>query len=320
MKKLVYILVSVVLLSGCTIDSPVVYDPELRMLFLPEVYRHGGEDDQAHYPDDQSFAICAWASGEELFPLSKAYSQEVVLADSTRKIPVTDTLWAFEQEVMWPSKSEKVFFTAYSPYEVECQVTKDEGVLWSTDVLEEQTDLLYSHAEIDRSMNVDGNVAHICFSRALCRIGFRVKNRVDNTGATDQLNRPDKITVKSIVIDGVKHKGTFRSLPSAEWTLQEDKAPLTIFEGAYLTSGVPEEIGTIWLMVPQKLETTITVVFDYTTFANTTITQKIKTVPMTAELSSGGDYTYTLSVGIDDVKFLHELLDKDEQEEENKDE
>ena len=143
---------------------------------------------------------------------------------------------------------------------------------------------------------------------------------MDNTGATDQLNRPDKITVKSIVIDGVKHKGTFRSLPSAEWTLQEDKAPLTIFEGAYLTSGVPEEIGTIWLMVPQKLETTITVVFDYTTFANTTITQKIKTVPMTAGLSSGGDYTYTLSVGIDDVKFLHELLDKDEQEEENKDE
>ena len=115
MKRLVYILVSVVLLSGCTIDSPVVYDPELRMLFLPEVYRHGGEDDQAHYPDDQSFARCAWASGEELFPLSKAYSQEVVLADSTRKIPVTDTLWAFEQEVMWPSKSEKVFFTAYSP-------------------------------------------------------------------------------------------------------------------------------------------------------------------------------------------------------------
>ena len=265
MRRIVFILSAFMTLAGCAIDNPVVYDPDLQMLFLPEVFgqvRNGTEDS---YPDDQAFAVCAWVADKELFPLTKAYSQQIQLPDSVRRGKVSETLWAFEQQVMWPTKFEKVSFTAYSPYEAECQVTKEEGVIWSTDVLQDQTDLLYSHMEIDRSINVDGNVAQICFSHALCRIKFRVKNRVDNTGATDALSRPDKITVRSIVIDGVKHKGTFRSLPSAGWTLQEDKAPLTIYEGEYLTSGVPEEIGTVWLMVPQKLETNITVVFQYTT-------------------------------------------------------
>ena len=138
---------------------------------------------------------------------------------------------------------------------------------------------------------------------------FRVKNRVDNTGALDPLNRPDKITINKITIDGVKHSGSFSSLPSPKWILDDDVAPLPIFEGKYLTAGVPEPIGNIWLMVPQKFDTTITVDFCYTTFANTTITQEIKTVPLKTTLENGRDYTYTLSVGIDDVKFLQELID-----------
>ena len=72
---------------------------------------------------------------------------------------------------------------------------------------------------------------------------------------------------------------------------------------------MPEPIGTVWLMVPQKLDTKISVEFQYTTFANTTITQVIKTVPMKTTLENGRDYTYTLSVGIDDVKFLQELIE-----------
>lgn len=297
------------LLAGCTFDAPVVYDPELRLLFQPEVYRHLSDNDDSVYPLEQDFIVCAWSGSSEWLTPSRAYSQEVMITDTLRKTQVTDLLWAFDQNLMWPSKNQPLSFTAYTPCEEQCAVSKDKGVQWSTDVLQEQVDLLYSHVEVDRRSNVDGNVVHLPFEHALCQIKFRVKNRVDNTGALDVMNRPDKITVKKITIEGIQHSGSFCSLASPKWTLTGDVAPLPIFEGTFQTAGVPEPIGTVWLMVPQKLDTKISVEFQYTTFANTTITQVIKTVPMKTTLENGRDYTYTLSVGIDDVKFLQELIE-----------
>lgn len=313
MKRLICIFTAFAFLAGCTIDSPIIYDPDLRLLFQPQMYMHISSSEQVEcFPEDQDIAVCAWTSEKEWLELTRAYAQDVVITDTIRKVQVTDRLWGFEEAVLWPKKNQVLSFTAYSPYEADCKVNKNKGVQWSTDnVLEDQIDLLYSHMDMDRSNNVDGNVVQMCFNHAMCQVDFRVKNRVDNTGALDALNRPDKITVKKITIDGVKYKGSFASLPSAEWTLAEDKVALPIYEGLFLTSGVPEPIGTSWMMLPQKLETVVTVEFQYTTFANTTITQVLKTVPMKTNLEPGRKYIYTLSVGIDDVKFLQELIEED---------
>ena len=310
MKKIVYIFVALMLLAGCTIDAPTIYDPEVRLLFHPEMYHHIDDDDADVYPLDQDFSVCAWTGDRQWLPLSRAFSQEVQLTDSIRKIQVTDTLWVLEEMVMWPSKEQILSVTAYSPHDEDCKVDREKGVQWSTDVFEEQVDLLYAHKEKNRLGNVNNNILHIPFNHALCRVNFRVKNRVDNTGALDVFNRPDKITIKKIRIDGVKHRGSFCSLPSPVWTLDEDVQPLEIFDGVFLTSGTPEPIGNVWLMVPQTFSTNVFVEFQYTTFANTTITQHIRTVPLTATLEPGHDYTYTLSVGIDDVLFLKERLDE----------
>lgn len=310
MKKVVYIFVALMLLAGCTIDALIIFDPEVRLLFHPEMYHHIDDEEAAVYPLDQDFSVCAWTGDREWLPLSRAFSQEVSLTDSIRKIQVTDTLWAFDEMVMWPSKNQVLTVTAYSPYDEDCEISRENGVQWSTDILEEQVDLLYAHKEKNRLGNVNNNILHLPFNHALCRLNFRVKNRVDNTGALDALNRPDKITIKKITIDGVKHKGAFCSLPSPTWTLDDDVQPLEIFDGVFLTSGTPEPIGNIWLMVPQTFDTNVFVEFQYTTFANTTITQRIRTVPLTATIEPGHDYTYTLSVGIDDVLFLKERLEE----------
>ena len=108
----------------------------------------------------------------------------------------------------------------------------------------------------------------------------------------------------------MKHRGSFCSLPSPSWTLDDDKQALEIFDGSFLTSGVPEPIGTMWLMVPQTFDTTVSVEFQYTTVEETTITQRMYTVPLTATIEPGRDYIYTLSVGIDDVLFLKERLEE----------
>lgn len=309
MKKVVYIFVALMLLAGCTIDALIIFDPEVRLLFHPEMYHHIDDEETAVYPLDQDFSVCAWTGDREWLPLSRAFSQEVSLTDSIRKIQVTDTLWVLEDDVLWPSKNQVLSVTAYSPHDEDCEVDREKGVQWSTDVLEEQVDLLYAHKERNRQGNVNNNIFHLPFNHALCRLNFRVKNRVDNTGALDALNRPDKITIKKITIDGVKHKGAFCSLPSPSWTLDDDVQPLEIFNGVFLTSGTPEPIGNVWLMVPQTFDTNVFVEFQYTTFANTTITQHIRTVPLTTTIEPGRDYVYTLSVGIDDVLFLQERIE-----------
>ena len=311
MKKVVYIFVALVLLAGCTIDAPTIYDPEVRLLLHPEMYHHIDDEEAAVYPLDQDFSVCAWTGDRQWLPLSRAFSQEVSLTDSIRKIQVTDTLWAFEELVMWPSKKEVLAVTAYSPYDEDCEVSKEYGVQWSTDILEEQVDLLYAHVEKTRLGNVNENIIHLPFSHALSQVTFRVKNRIDNTGALDDWDRPDKIVIKEITIDGVKHSGFFCSLPSPSWTLNDDLRPLPIFiNDSFVTSGTPEQIGKVWLLVPQKFNTTVTVVFEYSPFELTTITQTIRTVPLTATIEPGHDYIYTLSVGIDDVLFLKERLEE----------
>lgn len=309
MKKVVYIFVALMLLAGCTIDAPIVYDPDLRLLFHPEMYHHIDDEQAPAFPHGQDISVCAWTGDREWLPLSRAFSQEVPLTDSIRKIQVTDTLWVLEEEVLWPGRNQVLSVTAYSPHDEDCEVDREKGVQWSTDVLEEQVDLLYSHIDKNRKGNLNENIVHLPFSHALSRVSFYVKNRVDNTGALDVLNRPDKITVKKIFIDGVKHSGSFCSLPSPQWTLVDDVQPLEIYDGSYLTTGTPEPLGNVWLMIPQKFDTQIYVEFQYTTFANTTITQHIKTVPLTATIEPGRDYIYTLSVGIDDVLFLQERIE-----------
>ena len=310
MKRIVFIYIALMLLAGCTFDAPVIYDPALRLLLHPEMYHHIDDEDAAVYPLDQDFSVCAWTGDRLWLPLSRAFSQEVSLTDSIRKVQVIDTLWAFDKEVMWPDKNSVLTVTAFVPCEEECEVSLEKGVQWSTDVLQEQVDLLYVHKDKNRLGNLNNNILHLPFKHALSRISFRVKNRVDNTGALDPLDRPDKITVKKITIDGVKHSGSFCSLPAPVWTLDEDMQPLEIFDGSFLTSGTPEPIGNIWLMVPQTFNTNVFVEFQYTTFANTTITQHIRTVPLTTTIEPGRDYIYTLSVGIDDVIFLKERLEE----------
>ena len=311
MKKVVYIFVVLMLLAGCTIDALIIFDPEVRLLFHPEMYHHIDDEEAAVYPLDQDFSVCAWTGDREWLPLSRAFSQEVSLTDSIRKIQVTDTLWAFDEMVMWPSKNEILSVTAYSPYDEECEISREKGVQWSTDdILKEQVDLLYAHKERNRMGNINNNIFHLPFNHALSRVSFRVKNRVDNTGAHDVLNRPHKITVTNIIIEGVKYKGSFCSLPEPTWTLNDDLRPLPIFiNDSFVTSGTPEPIGNVWLLVPQTFNTKVYVQFEYTTVEPTIITQRLGTVPLTTTIEPGRDYVYTLSVGIDDVLFLQERIE-----------
>ena len=66
------------------------------------------------------------------------------------------------------------------------------------------------------------------------------------------------------------------------------------------------------LMLPQALNTYVTVEFEYINFDGGTISQTLQTAsPLKTVLQPGYNYTYTLSVGIDDVLFLQEVIEEE---------
>lgn len=312
MKKKTLCILAALAFAGCTYDDRQAYNPEERLMFQPGMYMHMSHDGVECFSRDMTFAVKAWSlplgcgwndmsgSAIEFLPLSTAHCCETVITDTLIEESRNDLLWMVDEEVMWPPHDETLAFMAYSPANAACECDPEKGVTYSTDITEEQVDLLYSLPCSDRNKVEHGWIVPLRFCHSLCRMDFRVKNRVA---------KDEKITVKNITVDAVKNKGRFTSLPSPKWQLGSSLVPLCIFDGSEEVEQEPQKIGRYWFVPPQTLETEITVEYEYTTREQTSITQRLKTVPVNTTLKPGLTYTYTLSIGIDDVRFLQEVFE-----------
>ena len=311
MKKYIYILAALAC-TGCANDDREQYTPDLRLMFEPEMYMQVSHEDVDCFSMDEHFMVGGWklpagevswekgkASAMPHFPPTEASAREVFITNTLKGETLTDTLWLVNGQAQWPETDEWLAFLAYSPADADCSCTKEDGIIYQTDILEDQTDLLYTDPHIDRRQADNGWPVQLYFKHALCKVNFRVKHRV----ASDE-----SITIKRITIDEVRHQGTFHSEHTPQWTMSETTAPLTFFEGNQTTEPLPGSIGRYWMVIPQSLDTQVTVEYEYATFANTSITQCLQTVPLRTRLEPGLSYTHTLSVGIDDVKFLQEII------------
>lgn len=310
MKRLVYILF-VVVLAGCTFDDVRDFNPDLSLMFQPEMLMHVADDDVESFPTEQSFGVKAWAlpvgdswerncqNAEEFIELSEVKSKEVLITDTSLQLTVKDTLWTFDEPIMWPTIFENLTFMAFSPYMEGCDCSVENGVTFSMNTKEQQIDMLYTYPNADKHKINNGWVVPLHFEHALCRVDFRVKHRVADN---------EKITLKRVTLGALHCKGEFNSLPEPTWSLDNELSKVDFFVGNYQVAKLPQEVGEYKFVIPQKLNTTVTVIYDYTTASGTTITQTLETPLMQTELKAGNSYTYTLSIGIDDVKFLKELI------------
>lgn len=306
MKKILYIAASL-LFAACTHDELLEYNPELTLMFQPSMYVHMTHDNAEGFTPNKDFAVQAWSlprsaewnkhskQATEFLPISVASCK----GENGGKEGIAASLWSLDNEVLWPATNERLTFMGYSPATFNCTCHPTDGVTCTMDVTTEQTDLLYTLPCRDRDKLIDGGIVPLIFNHALCRIDLKMGHRV---------NSNEKITIKSISIDNVLHKGTFSSLHEPQWNLDDSYACFTLFEGSKELEKTPESIGRYILLPPQKLATTITVEFEYTTAMQTSITQTLSTMIMSTKLKAGRTYTYTLSVGVDDVKFLQEII------------
>lgn len=307
MKNTLYI-VAVLMLAACTHDEPLEYNPDLALMFQPSMYMHVSDDDVEGFTEDMDFAVRAWslprgvkwgdssASANDYLPTSVAVYKNLAKSDGDN---AADKLWSLSDRVEWPDAGTTLTFIAYSPADAACECDQTNGVTCVMDAATEQTDILYTKPCIDREKTTDGGIVPLVFKHALCRIDLRAVHRVMDG---------EKITIKKITIDEVLHKGTFTSLPAPQWKLDDSYKPFVLFEGFEEVAATPTAVGRYLFLPPQKLATSLTVEFEYTTAMQTTIPQKLQTKLISTQLKPGRTYTYTLSIGPDDVKFLQEVI------------
>lgn len=269
-------------------------------MFQPEMYMHVSQEGTVRFPTSENFAVCAWKNGtEEYLSLSEAVSHEVLMSQGPVESKVKDTLWVISQELIWPEVNENLTFLAFAPSDAGCTCSLKEGISFSTDILQEQKDILFTHPHKDRHKVENGWVVPLQFSHALCKVDFRIKNRV-----TDM----EEITIRRISMEKAHHKGAFTSLKTPQWVPDKSQEEIVFFEGDCPTDNLPETIGTGLLMIPQKLDTRLLVTFDYTTAQGSTISMDLHTTAIKTDMKAGYSYSYTLSVGIDDVKLIQEII------------
>ena len=298
MKRFIIIL-SALAVAGCTVNRQNLYDPEVGMSFQPAMLMHVSNEDVERYPADQSFGVSAWSLPDEK-QWNGNCAEASLYIDALEAKPVDELSWCCEEKLVWPSVLENLTFMSWSPYTAGKGCDNEEGVRFEiNDILTEQTDILYTDPLQDICKIECGGVVTIPFRHALCQMSICLKNRVFET---------EKIIVKEVVMDKIAGSGTFSSLKSPNWQTGNDNVSVTFLDEPFQTGAHPEPAGKKWLMIPQEIDTPLTVEFSFSVASGETITQRLKTIPLKMRLEAGKSYTMTLSIGIDDVKFLKEII------------
>ena len=298
MKRFIIIL-SALAVAGCTLNRQNLFDPEVGMSFQPAMLMHVAEDDAERYPADQSFGVSAWS-----LPDKKQWngnsSEAVLFIDALEAKPIDELNWSCDEKLVWPSVLENLTFMSWSPYSAGRGCDNENGVRFEiNDIRTEQTDILYTDPLQDICKIECGGVVTIPFRHALCQMSICLKNRVFET---------EKIIVKDVVMDRIAGSGTFCSLRAPQWQTDEENVSVTFLDEPFQTGAHPEPAGRKWLLIPQEINTPLTVEFSFTVETGETITQRLKTIPLKMRLEAGKSYIMTLSIGIDDVKFLEEII------------
>ena len=298
MKRFIIIL-SALAAAGCTVNRQNLFDPEVGMSFQPAMLMHVSEDDAERYPKDQSFGVSAWSLPDEKQWNSNSAEASLYI-DALEAKPIDELNWSCDEKLIWPSVQENLTFLSWSPYDAGKGCDNVEGVRFEiNDILTEQTDILYSDPLQDICKIECGGVVTIPFRHALCQMSICVKNRVYET---------EKIIVKEVVMERIAGSGTFNSLNDLQWQTGEDNVSITFLDESFQTGSHPEPVGKKWLLIPQEIDTPLIVEFSFSVESGETITQRLKTIPLKMRLEAGKSYIMTLSIGIDDVKFLKEII------------
>lgn len=280
MKRFPYILLS--FLTACSMAVPEDSDPQVIMAFEPVVSPMTRGNDLP----GNSVGVSIWTLDKNLNWVYGCEAEDYLTESMI--VPGEDGQWYLEDMNVWPSVKKSITVIGYAPYDRVYSCCDEYGVRFSgVNVLDDQTPLMYTQPQADLHKLSSGGLVFLPLQHALCQLDFKVRERVAEG---------EDIRVGRIVLDNAFHEGDFRSLPQPEW------------EVSGTASEVEFQEGQSRLMIPQKLCSQVTVEYEYTNAAGLSIVQTVKTREIVKDLKPGYCYTLVLTVGVDDVKFLIEIL------------
>ena len=287
--KSTIISVLAVVACSCSVDVRKDWDPDVELCFQPAMYMQVDGQELGDYPLNEEFGVSAWTEAD-----GKAVTSDI------RVLPGEGS-WSCEGGRLWPARGEKLGFIAYAPYGKASECSLEKGVRFdNVDVLKDQTDLLYTDIQGGLEKMECGGVATVPFRHALCQISFRA-------GSSKQPE--ERIVLKRISIEQVSHCGSFCSVSKPQWNITGDRKEVVFFEGSKNVTSQPVSYGKSLLVLPQELDTVISVEVEFFNADGTSINQTLKTVDIETALEPGLHYVYTLSLSFDRASVQTELIE-----------
>ena len=255
------------------------------------------------YPTSETFGVFAYAlTDNKKWETDKANA--AILMNNVEISYQTDVWKATTGKYYWPNDSKSsITFIAYSPKNFTWDGTaipasystaNSDGLTFTDFETDAETDLMYADERKDKLGPYEGGM-NVVFKHALTNIFFSAETAETYTGIT--------YTIKSIKLNDVFTKGTFKALPTPAWTLAAntgDFEPYANTEpGVVVTSTNTGKIGTTLLMMPQDASAaTIEVVYTIsgTNVATETVTSLLELTGHQWEINQRIEYVILIEM------------------------
>lgn len=286
---------------GCVKENREHHDPVVKLAFDPvmqvQVRSTVDSENPDEAPQTNTFGVSAWYLDEDISWYAK--TNDAVPFLSASQLIQNGSIWYPESGIDWPSIQYKVTCIGFSPYEAIDACNQTEGVVFrEVDTSVDPGDLRYTEPQTDLSKNRNGGIITLPMKPALCEVDFRVRGSV---GYEDT-----NVYVQKIVLNGLRLKGDFQSLPSPTWVLGPEAESLTFFEGDLLVDYEPRAVGAARRIIPQKLNGTVSVEYEFETPSDDRLHQVETALSIERNLEAGRQYTLTLMVSPTGAEIITE--------------
>lgn len=257
-------------------------------------------------PAAMTFGVSAWQLPEEESWETDRLSA-MPLLDAARLVRDGE-LWRPETGGEWPANGYTITCIGFAPHDAASDCNAVDGVCFKeVDTSADPGDLRYTQPQADLVKYHNGGAVTLPLLKALCEVDVRIRgvNGYEDT----------EVYIRSITLVDAAIRGDFHSLPVPTWTKHGDNAPLTIFEGEMRLGSVPQNAGSTRRLIPQGLNSAISVEYDFLTPDGTRVRQTDTTAPVVRELEAGHHYTFTLAVSPAGAEVIPELPDQSTQSE-----
>lgn len=209
-----------------------------------------------------------------------------------------DTIWYCDSQIEWPLTKTLSLF-ACAPIEAGGTYSPERGICFDNyDAQLYNYDLMFT--DVLNNQLRENNVRYISvpFSHALCKVDVRAKTVINTL----------VFNIKQITIKNLRYKGSFSSLATPQWSATDELTDYVVYhsdDGTVLKQLTGSTLkGTATLLMPQKLNATMEVLYTETNpSTGVTLNKTAQTPAMTDHWVAGKYYTYTLTFSEEGVGF-----------------